>query len=125
MDEMQASAQTPTPGHAGPEQADLEADRQEWREWRNSVDFRFSIGDRQFTRLRKEMKGNTEITSEIRDIVQMGKSFFKFMQGVAKVLGWCWSQLFRLVKVGGTVAAAAAAIWAFVQALKTGAPPKP
>lgn len=103
----------------------------ELEEWRRTADHRFSIGDRQFTRIRKqlaetgeELQRNTEVTSEIREIVLMGKAFFSGMQRIAKAFAWCWRWLYKLIRLAGIVAGAGAAIWGFIYMLThKGAPP--
>lgn len=122
MDELQTSAQAP-------------ADE----EWRRLIearlaagDLRFKTGDQQFSRIRnqlaengKELQRNTEVTNEIRDIVLQGKAFFKGMQRIGKFFAWCWSLLYRLIRIGGVIGAAGAAIWAGIyMLLHNGAPPK-
>lgn len=114
MDEIQASAQ---------DRPDPEPDAA----WRKSVEERFRVGDRLFKSLRSEMKANTEITSEIRDVVLTGKSLFKFAARVGRFFVWCGHALYAVMRVGGVIAAAGTAIWAAVWAATHGgsAPPKP
>lgn len=95
----------------------------DWTRWRDHVDGRLDDGDRQFGQLRKEMKLNTEITSEIRDIVIAFGAFARFCKRVGRVLAWCGNWAFRVIKVGGALAASIAAIWGFLWAVKHGVPP--
>lgn len=109
MEEMQTSAQLPEPD----------------AQWRHLVDERLERGDQNFDELRVEMQSNTEITREIRDIVLMGRTVFRAFSGLGKALVWCWALIYRVVRVGGVVAAACTAVWAFIYALTHGGqPPK-
>ncbi len=95
----------------------------DWDEWRRSVEDRFDVGDEQFTLLRAEMKFNTDVTSEIRDIVIAFAAFARFCKHAGRGVAWCGKWLFRIVKVGGAIAASIAAIWGLLWAFRHGAPP--
>ena len=63
-------------------------------------------------RLEGGIAENTEITREVRDIVQTGRALFRFGEGFGRFVGWA-----------ARVAGAGAAIWAIVYAATHGGKP--
>jgi hypothetical protein len=106
-------------------------------EWQLDVERRFRIGDTQFGRIRQdvkamrlELKANSEITGEIRDVVMAFAAFGRFCKRVGRVLAWIGRRLagvgrliFKVLKVGGALAASIGTIWAVIWAAMHGLPP--
>lgn len=61
---------------------------------------------------KKELALNTEVTTEIRDILRMGRAGLRVLGGLGSIAKWL-----------GGIAAAALSIWGFVQTIKSGLPP--
>jgi len=59
-----------------------------------------------------ELARNTEVTEEIRDILQMGRAGLRVLGGLGAIAKWL-----------GGIAAAVLSIWGFVQTIKSGLPP--
>lgn len=117
MDEMQTPALDAGDLGAHPEETAREAEWREMREWRKSVELRFRIGDRQFGRLRQEMKANTAMTSEIHAIVVRGKLLTRAVRSVIEFFVRVGKVLISILRKVALVATWVAAIWALASAL--------
>lgn len=52
------------------------------------VERRFSEGSERMDRIEKALEINTEATTEIRDILQLGKSFFRIADLIGRLVKW-------------------------------------
>lgn len=71
------------------------------------------LTEERLARLEHNIAENTEITREVRDVVNTGRALFRFAEGFGRFLGWT-----------ARVAGAGAALWAvFYAATHGGKPP--
>jgi hypothetical protein len=66
-----------------------------------SVNLRLRVGEDRMNNMESLIKQNTILTQEVRDILELGKSFFKILNLLGKLIKW----------VGG-IAAAVGAVYA-------------
>lgn len=77
------------------------------------IDQRLDNGSDRMDLMQEELTRNTEVTTEVRDLLQMAKAGLRVLGGIGQAARWF-----------GGLAAAAAAIWALWQAIRHGTPPK-
>lgn len=92
---------TPMPASGGPDSELQDFDGRELSdaEWRRAAEERFRRGSRSIAALQADMKANTEITTEVRDLLQLGKNGLRILGWLGTVAGWA-------MKVGVPLAAA-------------------
>lgn len=76
------------------------------------IESQLARGAERMAALERELRDNTTVTREVRELMELGRNGFK-------VLGW----LGVAAKWVGSLAAAAAAVWALVYAAMHGKPP--
>lgn len=77
------------------------------------IDQRLDNGSARMDLMQGELTRNTEVTTEVRDVLNMAKAGLRVLGGIGTAARWL-----------GGIAAAAAAIWALWQAIRHGTPPK-
>ena len=70
------------------------------------IEQRLAQGDQRMNGMQEELTKNTQITTEVREILEVAKSGLNVLGGIGKVLG-----------IGGKLAAAGVAIWGAIYAL--------
>jgi hypothetical protein len=101
------------PDYTGPERRDHSHDlhNQNLRRFQE-IEAQLAKGGRRMEAIERELRDNTSVTREVRELMELGRSGFK-------VLGW----LGVAAKWVGSLAAAAAAVWALVYAATHGGKP--
>ena len=104
----------------------LEQQSADWAEMARRIDERFAAGSRrmdglqgQLTAMSGDLQANTTVTTEVRDILTLGKNGFK-------VLGWLGSGVIWTAKAVGALSAAGLAVYSAWYAFAHGGtlPPK-
>jgi hypothetical protein len=116
MDEVQ----TPAPPQDAPEDgSSAPVTRAELA----AIHQRLDKGSDRMTRIEGNLAANTEITREIRDIVLMGRTFFRGLRGAGRALTWVWGWLYPTLRAGVVVATAVSAIGAAIYSITHGGQP--
>lgn len=76
------------------------------------IEGRLNRGAERMDQMQGELSRNTEVTTEVRDLLQMARAGLRVLGAVGTAARWL-----------GGLAGAAAAIWALWQAMRHGAPP--
>jgi hypothetical protein len=78
----------------------------------SEIDAQFAKGAERMAAIERELQNNTQVTREVRELMELGRNGFK-------VLGWFGVA----AKWVGSLAAAVAAVWALVYAAMHGGKP--
>lgn len=83
------------------------------------IDERLDKGSERMDDMQRELKANTEVTKEVKELLELGRTGFK-------VLGWLGKAIVVTVRVAGYVGAAAVALYSAWYAITHGGqlPPK-
>lgn len=78
----------------------------------DAIDQRLDAGSRRMKAIESQLQENTELTRDVRELMEAGRAGLRVLGTLGKLAGWV-----------GKLATAALAIWAFIHAVKSGVPP--
>lgn len=121
MDELQTSARHPARDALPVTRSDLRVIHKRF----DKGSERMKTQDDKIAALTKSQDENNAMTREVLEIVEMGRSVFRFFEKLGRAMRWIGRKLYWLARVGGVVAAGVMAIYGLVNLLlHGGSPPK-